>query len=76
MLFSVLEQTHCTLVASDSEQVTVAFYITFSVSIKVVHLDVTWLVPNKTAAVSVQVLCSHTATMHKFTMSLHAVPHT
>ena len=67
-LFSAIEQTHCALVAWNSEWVTVSFYSAFVfvlvllISIKVAYLPrylvVTWLVPRETAAVSVHVLCT------------------
>ena len=38
------------------------------------YLVATWLVPRETAAVLAHVLC--TPTLHQFTMSLHAKPHT
>ena len=56
VLFSALEQTHCTLVACDSKWVTAAFYSMLWISTVEVYLScclvVTQLVPHETPAVS------------------------
>ena len=79
-LFITLEQTHCTLVACDSKQMTTAFSSMLWIFTKIVYLQCCTysgilfgsplLVPCKTAAVSV-----HDTTMHHV-MSLRAMPHT
>ena len=73
VLFSNLNQTHCTVVACDSEWVTVTFYSASWISTKVVSLQhclvLTWLVPCETAAVMV----SFVYTIQPCAMSHHFI---
>ena len=69
---SISKQIHCTLVICDFEGVTVALRSTFSISTPVMYLQYylvdTWLLPYKTVAISVHVLCLPTT--RQFTVSL------
>ena len=70
-LLSALKETHCTLVACNSKQVTAAFYGAFWTSMKVVYLKhclvLTWLMSHETAnilAPSVHYTTMHHVRMH------------
>lgn len=69
---SISKQIHCTLVICDFEGVIVALRSTFSISTPVMYLQYylvdTWLLPYKTVAISVHVLCLPTT--RQFTVSL------
>ena len=77
-LFSALEQTHCTLVACDSEWVTAAFHSAFWKSTEVMYLQ-RWIGCRTTGATwnccRLGAFCVHHTTMHHVT-SFHAKPHT